>query len=102
MRKAFSNFILLVFVLLAFTLNAQAQSDNISIDVSGKKIVNVLNEISDKSGAMFSYESVVDEIPLMVSGKKSGSLKVVLDWLFTDTGIEWKEISSRRVVVTVN
>ena len=35
MRKAFSNFILLVFVLLAFTLNAQAQSDNISIDVSG-------------------------------------------------------------------
>ena len=102
MRKAFSNFILLVFVLLAFTLNAQAQSDNISIDVSGKKIVNVLNEISDKSGVMFSYESVVDEIPLMVSGKKSGSLKVVLDWLFTDTGIEWKEISSRRVVLTVN
>ena len=62
MRKAFSNFILLVFVLLAFTLNAQAQSDNISIDVSGKKIVNVLNEISDKSGVMFSYESVVDAI----------------------------------------
>ena len=85
MKKTF--FILLC--LMTFVWGASAQTGSISVDVTGKKLETVLDEISAQSGVVFSYELKLSDVKITVSGKKSGSLKQVLDWVLSGTGIKW-------------
>ena len=96
MKKTF--FILLC--LMTFVWGASAQTGSISVDVTGKKLETVLDEISAQSGVVFSYELKLSDVKITVSGKKSGSLKQVLDWVLSGTGIKWKEITSERIALS--
>ena len=98
MKKTF--FILLC--LMTFVWGASAQTGSISVDVTGKKLETVLDEISAQSGVVFSYELKLSDVKITVSGKKSGSLKQVLDWVLSGTGIKWKEITSERIALSKN
>lgn len=94
------KYFLLLLCLITFAFVSSAQPKNISVDVSGKKLEKVLNEISEQSGVVFSYERKLGELKLKVNGKKTASLASVLDWILTGSGIEWKEISSERIALS--
>ena len=84
------KFFLLILSLIALGWTAGAQPKSISVDVTGKKLETVLNEIGEQSGVVFSYELKLSDVKITVSGKKSGSLSSVLDWVLSGTGVKWK------------
>ncbi|MGN0189207.1 MAG: carboxypeptidase-like regulatory domain-containing protein, partial [Candidatus Cryptobacteroides sp.] len=77
-----------------------SRDKEMTIDVTGKKMEQVLKEISSMTGVYFSYDLSVVDTPVPVRGKVSGTLKTVLDTVFSGTGIEWTEISSDRIALT--
>lgn len=96
MKKHLLSLILLTLV----SVGLAAQGGNVSIDVSGKSLETVLNDITAQSGVVFSYERKLADTPIKVKGSRNGTLPSVLDWLFDGTGIEWKEISSERIALS--
>ena len=94
------KFFLLILSLMTLAWGAAAQPKSVNVDVTGKKLETVLNEISEQSGVVFSYELKLSDVKITVSGKKSGSLSSVLDWVLSGTGVKWKEITSERIALS--
>lgn len=66
---------------------ATAQVKAVSVDVTGKKLEKVLDEITTQSGVVFSYDRKIADTPISVKGRIEGALPKVLDQLFAGTGI---------------
>ena len=78
---------------------ATAQVKAVSVDVTGKKLEKVLDEITTQSGVVFSYDRKIADTPISVKGRIEGALPKVLDQLFAGTGISWREISAERIAL---
>ena len=83
----------------AFIQLAAAQVQSLSIDVAGKNLETVLDEITSHSGVVFSYDKKIADFSFEKKGRIEGNLKDVLDSLFDGTGISWREISAERIAL---
>ena len=79
----------------AFIQLATAQVQSLSIDVAGKNLETVLDEITSHSGVVFSYDKKIADFSFEKKGRIEGNLKDVLDSLFDGTGILLKELPLR-------
>ena len=95
MKKSFA---FLCLFLAVFQI-ATAQVKAVSVDVTGKKLEKVLDEITTQSGVVFSYDRKIADTPISAKGRIEGALPKVLDQLFAGTGISWREISAERIAL---
>lgn len=68
MKKSFA---FLCLFLAVFQI-ATAQVKAVSVDVTGKKLEKVLDEITTQSGVVFSYDRKIADTPISVKGRIEG------------------------------
>ncbi len=99
-----NHYILLFFIAVIFTAKTFAQENNpldkhISIHLSNKNIIEIVEEIKAKSGVEFSYsKDIVNENIIRSIDAKNKTIKTVLDEILYGTGLKYK-IISRHVII---
>ena len=92
-------FILLLAVFQTMANDAYSQQARISIDISGAKLIDVLDEIEQRSEFYFLYnEKLIDterKVSIDATNKK---IDVILDQLFNGTDVEYT-ITDRKIIL---
>ena len=85
--------------ILLIVQSVNARSKEVFVDVVGKNLEMVLDEITSQCGVVFSYDKKISKTIFEGKGKIQGELPDVLDRLFTGTGISWREITTERIAL---
>ncbi len=92
-------FILLTTILQAFANESYSQKTRLSLDFSGAKLVDVLDEIENRTEFFFLFnEKLVDTDRSVTINVKDGKIEDILDALFANTGIIYT-ITDRKIVL---
>jgi len=99
-----NHYILLFFIAVISTAMSFAQENNpldehISIHLSNKNIIEIVEEIKAKSGIDFSYsKDIIEEVFIRSIDADNKTVKDVLDHILNGTGLNYKVIR-RHVII---
>ena len=76
-------------VLVFFLTAAMAFAQNLSVNYDAAKLSSVIADIHNKTGCNFVYNNTLIDVGIPVTAKAEGSLRQVLDKIFSDLPIEY-------------
>jgi TonB-linked SusC/RagA family outer membrane protein len=95
------TFIILIFCLTQVSATVYSQATKFTFNLQAKQVVDVLNEIENKSDFRFFYQreqvDVTRKVDLNVN---EISIEAILDELFKDQGISYKVMQNNLIVIT--